>query len=96
MLFFTYFSKGSHGLLASNGALWQEHRRFALHHLRDLGMGRPSIEPHIQREALEMVETLKKTVGQPTDFKNNLNLAVTNIVWALIAGTIIINELISI
>ena len=86
MFFFQYFSRGSHGLLTANGPIWQEHRRFAVRHLRDLGMGRPSIEPHIQREALDMIKNLKKTVGQPIDFKNSMNIAITNIVWALVAG----------
>ena len=83
---FEFASRGFLGLLASNGEIWQEHRRFALRHLRDLGMGRSSIEVHIQKEALEMIETLKKTVGKPVDFKSTLNIAITNIVWALVAG----------
>ncbi len=91
MFFFEYFSRGGHGLLASNGAIWQEHRRFALRHLRDLGMGRSSMETHIRREVLDMIETFKKTVGQPVDFNNNLNIAITNIVWALVAGKIQLN-----
>ena len=66
--------------------MWQEQRRFALRHLRDLGMGKSSMEPHIRQEALEMVESLKKTVGEPIDFRFNLNVAVTNIIWALVAG----------
>ena len=47
----------------------------------------PSIETHIQKEALEMIETLKKSVGKPTDKKNGLNIAITNIVLAIVAGT---------
>jgi len=86
IFFFDFVSKGFHGLAASNGELWQEQRRFALRHLRDLGMGRSSIETHIQKEALEMIETLKKSVGKPFDFKQSLNIAITNIVWALVAG----------
>jgi len=92
MFLFDFVTKGYHGLAASNGELWAEHRRFALRHLRDLGMGRSGIETHIQKEALEMIETLKKTVGQPVDFNNNLNIAITNIVWALVAGKIQLNR----
>jgi len=86
MFIFDFASRGSLGLTSSNGELWQEQRRFALRHLRDLGMGRSSIETHIQKEALEMIETLKKSVGMPLDFKQSLNIAITNIVWALVAG----------
>ena len=39
-----------------------------------------------------MIETLKKTVGQPVDFNSNLNIAITNIVWALVAGKIQLNR----
>lgn len=74
------------GLGSSSGELWQEQRRFALRHLRDLGMGRNSIERHIQREALELVESLKKLAGEPIDMNYSLNISITNIVWALIAG----------
>lgn len=66
--------------------MWQEQRRFALRHLRDLGMGRTSIETHIQREALDVIESLKKNVGKPVDLNYTLNIAITNIVWTIIAG----------
>ena len=88
MFIFDFASRGSLGLTSSNEELWQEQRRFALRHLRYLGMGRSSIEAHIQTEALEMIETLKKSVGMPFDFKQSLNIAITNIVWALVAGKI--------
>ena len=85
MFIFELASRGSLGLISSNGELWEEQRRFALRHLRDLGMGKSSIETHIQKEALEMNETLKKSVGKPIDFKNSLNIAITNIVLAIVA-----------
>lgn len=75
------------GLSTANGELWQEQRRFALRHLRDLGMGRSSIESHIQREALDVMESMKKNLGQPIDLNFTLNIAITNIVWAITAGT---------
>ncbi len=91
MFLFEFFSKGSHGLLTSNGELWRDQRRFTFRHLMssNLGAGRSTMETHIQREALDMVDILKKNVGQPLDFNSNLNIAVTNIIWALVAGNII-------
>jgi hypothetical protein len=79
-----FFNKG---LSTANGELWQEQRRFALRHLRDLGMGCSSIESHIQREALDVMESMKKNLGQPIDLNFTLNIAITNIVWAITAGT---------
>lgn len=52
-------------------------------------MGKTSIEIHIQREALQMVDVLEKSKGQPFDINNSLNIAITNIVWAIVAGIII-------
>lgn len=75
-----------HGLVVSNGTLWQEQRRFALRQLRDLGMGKSSIESHIQREIAVVIEGLRQTFGKPVDLKTNLNIAITNIVWAIVAG----------
>ena len=83
---FEFASRGFKGLVGSKGELWQEQRRFALRHLRDLGMGKSSIEVHVQREVLDLIQSLKKTLGQPIDLNNSLNIAVTNIVWALVAG----------
>lgn len=83
---FEFASKGFLGILCANGAIWNEHRRFALRHLRDLGMGKSSIEVHIQREALDLMENFQKLLGQPIEIDNILNIAITNIAWALIAG----------
>ena len=83
---FELISQGGHGFVSSSGDLWQEQRRFALRHLRDLGMGKSSIESHVQTEILATMEELKKTVGQPMDLSYSLNIAITNIVWAIVAG----------
>lgn len=85
---FKFASKGFQGIMCGNGKVYHEHRRFALRHLRDLGMGKSSVEVHIQREALDMMENFKKTLGQPIEITKSLNVVTTNIVWALIAGTL--------
>lgn len=54
--------------------------------LGDLGMGKSSIGFHIEREAICMIELLRKSVGEPVDLNNSLNIAITNIVWAIVAG----------
>ncbi len=83
---FNLISSGHHGLIFSSGSLWQEQRRFALRQLRDLGMGKSSIESHIQREILAITEGLKRNLGQPVDLNVSLNIAITNIVWAIVTG----------
>lgn len=49
-------------------------------------MGKSSIEIYIQHEALAMIDLLKKSIGQPMDLNNSLNIAITNIIWAIVAG----------
>ena len=51
-------------------------------------MGKSDIVTHIEHEALCMVESLCKSVGEPIYLNNSLNIAVTNIVWVIIAGSL--------
>ena len=74
------------GIFFNEGPLWQEHRRFAMRHLRDLGMGKSLLNSMISNEFALFAEHLKKSVGQEIKANNLFITAVLNIMWKMIAS----------
>ena len=60
--------------------MWQEQRRFLLHHLRDLGFGKSSYEPVMVEEVTELMDHLAKEEGRPIEMKVNC-LPYLYVVW---------------
>ncbi|KAL1765540.1 cytochrome P450 2C29 isoform X3 [Sigmodon hispidus] len=83
---FPIFDKVLNGLGVgfSNGSVWKESRHFLLMTLRDLGMGRSSIENCIKEEAWFLVEELKKTNGSPCDPTFILGYAPCNVICSIV------------
>ncbi|MPC33290.1 Cytochrome P450 2D15 [Portunus trituberculatus] len=57
------------GVVGTNGQIWQEQRRFMLHHLRDLGFGKSSYEPVMVEEIAELLDDLEREDGRPLQMK---------------------------
>uniref|UniRef100_A0A8C5ZTI7 unspecific monooxygenase n=1 Tax=Marmota marmota marmota TaxID=9994 RepID=A0A8C5ZTI7_MARMA len=77
-------SKKNFGIVFSNGKTWKEIRRFSLMTLRNFGMGKKSIEDHVQEEARCLVEELRKTNGSPCDPTFILGCAPCNVICSII------------
>ncbi|XP_036024435.1 cytochrome P450 2C27-like isoform X4 [Onychomys torridus] len=72
------------GIVFSNGSIWKEIRRFSLVTLRNLGMGKRTIEDRVQEEAQCLVEELRKTNGSPCDPTFILSCAPCNVICSII------------
>ncbi|XP_058627581.1 cytochrome P450 2K6-like [Onychostoma macrolepis] len=75
------------GITFSNGENWREMRRFALANLRDFGMGKKRSEEIIIEETQYLKEEFEKFEGKPFDTTQPVNLAVSNIISAIVYGS---------
>ncbi|KAM4696361.1 cytochrome P450 2C23-like [Rhinophrynus dorsalis] len=64
MPFFYIYNDFGFGF-TTNIERWRELRKFSLNVLREVGMGKKSNESAIQEEARQLVDTFRKTKGQP-------------------------------
>ena len=72
------------------GQFWQEHRRFTMRHLRDLGFGKTSIEDQMMGELKDLITDMENSsqsnAQRVVDLKGIFQVSVLNILWAMIAG----------
>ncbi|EYC10631.1 hypothetical protein Y032_0054g2469 [Ancylostoma ceylanicum] len=76
------YTVGDRGIIGSNGQPWLEQRRFALHTLRNFGLGRNIIEERIMYEFEITCEELEERFdkgGVSIEPENMINLMVANI-----------------
>ncbi|XP_068136236.1 cytochrome P450 2G1-like isoform X2 [Hyperolius riggenbachi] len=78
-------SKG-YGVILTSGAHWKMMRKFTLSTLRDLGMGKKSIESRIAAEAECLIQKFASFNGKPFENPPILNAAVANIISSIALG----------
>ncbi|KAK8744986.1 hypothetical protein OTU49_000388, partial [Cherax quadricarinatus] len=74
------------GVMFTQKDYWKEQRRFTLHHLRNLGIGRRSHEAVIHEEAQDLISEIQETDGS-VSLKDMLGVSSINILWAVMGGT---------
>lgn len=74
------------GIVFAEGELWKENRRFALHHLRNLGFGKTSMETIIADEIQQLLDNIDSKSGQKIVIADLLFLPILNIIWGLVGG----------
>lgn len=78
--------KTEKGILMDEGESWQQHRRFVVSILRELGMGKQSIEPKIQEEIQHCVNEFEKFSGNAMDPKPVLEVSILNVIATMAFG----------
>ncbi|KAB7502287.1 Cytochrome P450 2L1 [Armadillidium nasatum] len=74
------------GIVFSNGNPWIYNRRFLVHHLQNLGMGKSKIEGLIMREVEGLVEEFKGLTKEPSILPKAIHFAVANVIWQLVSS----------
>ncbi|KAL7863965.1 hypothetical protein AOLI_G00153850 [Acnodon oligacanthus] len=78
--------KGYGIILADYGHSWRQQRRFALHTLRDFGLGKKTVEERVAEEAHYLIKEMLKQEGKPFNPMNQFTNAVSNIICSIIFG----------
>ena len=66
--------------------MWQVNRRFGLSHLRDLGMGKSSLQETIMTEVIALMKNFDHHLDKPFELTWSLNIAILNVIWGLVAS----------
>nr|XP_056705311.1 cytochrome P450 2C29-like [Euleptes europaea] len=74
------------GILFASGHTWKQQRRFSMMTLRNLGLGKKSMEYQIQQEGQHLVESFVSEKGKPMDPTFFITCSVSNVISAVLFG----------
>uniref|UniRef100_A0A914ENI9 Cytochrome P450 n=1 Tax=Acrobeloides nanus TaxID=290746 RepID=A0A914ENI9_9BILA len=77
---------GAYGLAFQNNSWYKSQRRYALHVLRDFGLGRPILQDTIIDQANKMIQLLKEFNGEPVELTPYFTTSVGNVIFQLVFG----------
>ncbi|XP_013391076.1 cytochrome P450 2C15-like [Lingula anatina] len=78
--------KDGAGVIFKSGHEWKELRRFTLSSLRDLGLGRKTLQERIQDEARYLVQKIENENGKTFSPRDRIGKAVRNIICTTVFG----------
>ncbi|XGW03546.1 hypothetical protein V3C99_015041, partial [Haemonchus contortus] len=77
---------GEYGVVETDGDMWRDHRRFALHVLRDLGLSKDGMEQRVLGEVEAMTEQIKSKKNGKIDMQDIIEVAVGSVINQLLFG----------
>ncbi|KAF5904179.1 cytochrome P450 2B4-like, partial [Clarias magur] len=87
-----WVTKGYGIVAVTYGHAWKQQRRFALHTLRNFGLGKKSVEERVAEEARCLITEMLKHEGKALDPMYPIMNAVSNIICSIIFGDRFDNE----
>uniref|UniRef100_A0A673N9W4 Cytochrome P450 2B19-like n=1 Tax=Sinocyclocheilus rhinocerous TaxID=307959 RepID=A0A673N9W4_9TELE len=81
-----WITEGYGIVMATFGHSWRQQRRFALHTLRNFGLGKTSVEERVTEESSYLVPEMLKLEGKPFDPQHAIQNAVSNIICSVVFG----------
>ncbi len=78
---------GLPGVILSSGQTWVEQRRFTLKKLRDLGLGKNSLEELVAEEVEKVCSSLQAESGKFIELRKRFNIAAVNALWKIVTSS---------